>query len=943
LVIAVALLALVLGEPPQQPNAEQLARDGEALYNRGDHDGAARLFEQALAAQERAGLEDSLTAALLSDLGLVVFHHGELDRAQALHERAISILEQQGLSGREMVNPLSNLGQVFYARGDLVRAQSLLQRAVSILEKVDPGAPEVPMILNNLGTMMTTRGELDEAEATLQKALAVTEKLYPDGRQLAAVHTNLGNLAQERGDLRTAERQMRRALAITERLNPHSMNNALHLSNLGRVVLAQGDVDGAEEDFRLSLAMTEELAPDGLRVADELTNVATILAEYRGDLAGAQRLNLRALAIREKQAPDSEAVALSLYKLGRLAVARGDLDGADAYYRRSLALMEARVPRSPRVTERLTSLAEVALARGRLDEAQELLRRAIALLEGVPGTLYEARARHALGQVLQRQGRLAEAATSFGLAVDAIEAQVGKLGTSREDEAGFRARWQDYYRDLIDALLALKRPAEAFHVLERSRAQAFLEMLAGRETELREGIPEEEEKTRRSLGWRYDRLQAQLAQREAQGNAAAAEDLRKQLVELRRQYIGVVQKLRDEASPAAALRYPRPLDVDRSRAALDPGTLLLAYSVGREKTHLFILSRDGGLRVEELGVGEAALQEDVRQFRGLVQEARGASPRRELMLIVGRRLFDQLIAPAAGAIDGAARLLVIPDGPLHVLPFAALVRDVDRNRAQPHYLVEWKPVHVVLSCTVYEEIRRPRQGDAHGPATLVAFGDPAVGHRKAADASVSGERSVLHDLMDVEPLLKARAEVEQITALFPGHAQAFVGAAATEEQVKALRGPISYLHFATHGLIDPRSPLDSALVLSIPEVPVEGRDNGLLQAWEVFGQVRVSADLVVLSSCESGLGTELRGEGLVGLVRAFQYAGARTVAATLWRVPDEATAALMARFYRALKDGASKDEALRSAQLALVRGAVKLRSASSPYAWAGFQLYGDWR
>jgi CHAT domain-containing protein len=153
----------------------------------------------------------------------------------------------------------------------------------------------------------------------------------------------------------------------------------------------------------------------------------------------------------------------------------------------------------------------------------------------------------------------------------------------------------------------------------------------------------------------------------------------------------------------------------------------------------------------------------------------------------------------------------------------------------------------------------------------------------------------------LEPLPASRKEVEGIARLYGTRAVAYLGDQATEDRAKTIGKGARYLHFASHGLLDERFPLNSALALTIPERPAEGQANGLLQAWEIFEQMRIDADLVTLSACETGLGKELAGEGLVGLTRAFQYAGARTVLASLWSVGDESTAELMARFYDRLQ------------------------------------------
>ena len=190
-----------------------------------------------------------------------------------------------------------------------------------------------------------------------------------------------------------------------------------------------------------------------------------------------------------------------------------------------------------------------------------------------------------------------------------------------------------------------------------------------------------------------------------------------------------------------------------------------------------------------------------------------------------------------------------------------------------------------------------------------------------------------------EPLPSTRQEVETIARLYAPKSEAYLGPEATEEQAKSIGKDVPLIHFACHAVVNERFPLDSALVFTIPEKPKEGQDNGLLQAWEIFERMRIDADLVTLSACDSGLGKEMGGEGLIGLTRAFQYAGARSVLASLWKVEDKATGELMKRFYTYLKAGKTKDEALRQAQIDLIHSA----EVSQPKDWAAFQLNGDWK
>jgi CHAT domain-containing protein len=203
------------------------------------------------------------------------------------------------------------------------------------------------------------------------------------------------------------------------------------------------------------------------------------------------------------------------------------------------------------------------------------------------------------------------------------------------------------------------------------------------------------------------------------------------------------------------------------------------------------------------------------------------------------------------------------------------------------------------------------------------------------------------------PLPHAAREVTEIGGLFPeGFARTYLGADATEERAKTDLAEARYVHFAAHGLADPEAPLDSFLALTIPEGLPEDRENGILQAWEIRDQLSLNADLVVLSACVTAFGPNRGGEGLLSLSRAFQIAGARTVAASLWPVADESTAELMIRLYRHLLEGEPKDEALRAAQMELIHNPIEVvgedgervkRDFSAPYHWAAFQLIGDWR
>jgi CHAT domain-containing protein len=397
---------------------------------------------------------------------------------------------------------------------------------------------------------------------------------------------------------------------------------------------------------------------------------------------------------------------------------------------------------------------------------------------------------------------------------------------------------------------------------------------------------------------------------------------------------------------AGALGAGQHLDLAEIRRALPPGTLLLSYAVLPARTVLFAVRAEGdgaagdpGLDVFDVPLPADALAREVGVFRSLLASGRDGDAVGQALSEQARRLHGLLLGPAARLVDGAARLLIAADGPLQTLPFAAL-RGEDGA-----WLAEHKPVTFAPSATAWASMHA-RAPASHGPARLVAFADPSVpapagsveddGTRGGAGAPLVRYRHGLAAL----PF--AREEARAVARAWPGPSAVFTGELATKARALGVGPGTRILHFATHALVDRRFPLDSGLALAWNGPDAFGEVSGLLQAWEVLESMKLDADLVTLSGCETGLGSEGSGEGLVGLVRAFQIAGARTVTASLWAVSDRSTKELMTRFYRGLARGLHKDDALREAQRALAAGEAG-RAFTHPWHWAAFEVFGDGR
>jgi CHAT domain-containing protein len=866
-------------------------------------------FRSALEVGEAAWGESLQVASTSAKLGNLLRWRNRLDEAEKLLDRALEIRQRWAPDSLEVADSLNQLCGIAWVRGDAETISELARRALPIQERWAPDSLGMAATLHRLALAAILRGRFEEATTLLQRELAIQERRAPDSLDVALSLATLGSIANRFGDVEAATELHLRALAIRQRLAPDSTGMASSLNNLGDMARDRGDLAAAAEHYRRALAIWAKVAPNGLGVAANLNSVGAI-ARLQGKPDEAWNLHHRALEICRRLAPGGLEEAESLSPLGLIAEARGDLNLALDLYQQAQA-----------IHERLA-----------------------------PGTFREAQTLQHLGRLYRRMHRADEAARFLYRAVDALEAQVGTLGGSPELQATFRAQHAEIYRDAIAIELQRGHAAEAFHLMERSRARSFLALLAERDLELSGELPATLERSRRDNAARYDQTLSELSHWTPAAGETAREKLNRELSRLRRERDEIAVEIRKASPRLAALRQPQPLDLAAARNVLDPGTLALSYSVGETRTALFAVTREGGLRVKTLPIGEERLRRDVERFLERVRQPAVDAGADDL----ARSLYRVLLAPVADLVGKSQRLLILPDGPLHRLPFGALVREAGGRR---QYLTEWKPLHTALSLTVYGTLRasaaEPRR--AADPSRLVAFADPKYpqGVKSGGEGRDAAHRSLGLGLRGFNwaALPYTRREVERIAKVYP-QARLYLGEEATEERAKSVGRDARVVHFATHSYIDDRTPLDSALVLTIPDELPAGRDNGLLQVWEIFEGLRLDADLVVLSSCESALGRELNGEGLIGLTRAFQYAGARSVVATLWSVSDQVTAELMARFHRHYAAGLPKDEALRQAQIELIRKPVRITTAngrtvetdaSAPFFWAAFQLFGDRR
>jgi CHAT domain-containing protein/Tfp pilus assembly protein PilF len=506
-----------------------------------------------------------------------------------------------------------------------------------------------------------------------------------------------------------------------------------------------------------------------------------------------------------------------------------------------------------------------------------------------------------LGRVYRAMGKLQEAEASLRLAMEGIE-NLRSLLQSEDLREAFAEDKMEVYRHLIQVLFDQGKAGDAFNVSERARARAFLDLLGNRvilskgagaaliaeEKALRERIADL--KARTSVEYDQDEPTAEDSLQAYQAS------LNRELDLAREAYTAFLTRVRAQSREQASLMTVEPLTLAEVQPLLAPGVILLEYFVGGGRTLLWVVSRES-MRAVSLKIGNVELTRRISEFRQVITSRTRSGDLQHL----AQDLYRTLVAPAFPA--GFPReILIVPHGPLNYLPFQTLMP------APGRYLIQDAPIYYYSSASLMQFTRAKTAGGAPSP---FAIGNP--------------------DLRDPTLNLRyAEREVRAIASLFPGAILVTRGE-ATETRAREHGGQHAILHFATHAELDGEDPLGSALRLA----PSPGED-GRLEVQEIFA-LDLNASLVVLSACETALGELKRGDEITGLTRAFIYAGTPSIITTLWKVNDRASYELMREFYRNLKAGHNKAEALRQAQL------TTLERYPHPYYWAAYQLTGEAR
>lgn len=892
------------------------------------------------------------------------------------------------------VDALNGIGAAYLHVGKYLKAIPPLEQAIAIEKQNNyvEGGAEALLLLSD------ARNYTDHAVAlrTAQDALALWQTI-DNKRGVIRSHLSIGTYHLAQNSLEESTRSNETAFSLS-RTSGFKDLEAEALINFAFVEYRKG----AWQNMTRFLRDAEKLVnaeAEPVKMAQILTSIAEALIEsglpekglpkydealtyvrkankprdevvVRWGIGKAQYLSRKydeALATLQRALQDAESqsqpvvMALCHEFLGRTYDAMGDrdrlaslrhLETAFDLYSKSTNTMEAARTRA--------WIGQVYENLGRFDESRAAYQEALQTFDALSDRVNQSATLFALGRLEMKSGNDDRAESHLRRSIDATE-NMRRMSTSRDFTAGFSATVHDRYEQYIHCLMRGTGPSNssrvtlAFETSESARGRSLAELLRVTETNLLSNVDPElsarETSLRQLLRVKEDERVSLLAKASDEKQKEQLKKLDAELEELGTEYKNVLASISARYPAYEQIIQPHSWDLRRIQEEVigDNDTVLLEYFLGSERSYVWAITRDGKTS-HELPSREV-ISNTVQRLYNLLKEPTPKSSNELDQTTL--ELAQMILFPVAAELN-RKQIIVAPDDALNYIPFQIL--PVGPNNPEP--LVARHDIIYVPSASILGELRKEAGRRGVRAKALAIFGNPIFAAKSGqpdnstqftAQTSPDESKHALRgielesdtsDLSSLKPLFYAAREIANLRDVAT-EAQTFAAQkddATREQLLKMDFSQFAILHFATHGLLNPEHPERSGLLLS--SINREGKTVDPFVGLQDIYSLRAPVDLVVLSACQTGLGKDIRGEGLVGLTRGFMYAGASSVVASLWKVEDEATAELMKLFYiEMLKNEKTPAEALRAAQNSIRQDP----RWSAPHYWAGFTLQGEYR
>ncbi|MGI2903603.1 CHAT domain-containing protein [Tolypothrix sp. VBCCA 56010] len=947
--------------------AKRLYVEGFQLLKQGTAESLRQALEkwkQALPLLRQVG-DKAVEAATLNNIGFVYNDLGDKQQALNYYNQSLPLSRQVGDKEREATT-LNNISSVYNDLGDKQQALNFYNQSLHLWQEVGNKAWEA-RTLTGIGRVYNDLGDKQQALNFYNQSLPLWQEVGDKAAEATTLN-NIGLVYDNLGDKQQALNFYNQSLPLSRQVGDKAAEAAT-LNNIGLVYDNLGDKQQALNFYNQSLPLSRQVGNKAGEAAT-LNNIGLVYHAL-GDKQQALNFYNQSLPL-SRQVGNKAGEATILTGIGLVYNNLGDKQQALNYYNQSLPLRR-QVGDKTGEARTLNNIGGVYNSLGEKQQALNYYNQSLPLSRQVGNKAGEASTLSNIASVERDRDNLQQALTQIQAAINIIEDLRTKVD-SQDLRTSYFASQQGVYKFYIDLLMQLhkKEPskgynAEALHASESSRARGLIELLTEARANIRKGVNPQLLEEEKRLQLKIEAIGKQIQELSNKPQTETAEEnFKKELETLLTQQKELQTKIRTNSPKYAALQYPQPLTLPQIQQQLDKDTLLLEYSLGEERSYLWAVTPNS-IDSYELPKRKE-IEKAATEFRRNLQQ-NAAGDLTALSTLSATKLSKLILAPVVDKL-GKKRLVIVADGELQKIPFAALndveTRQQNVSTKRPISQTEvYQPLivnHEIVnlpSVTTIANHRLDLKGRKSAPKTLAILADPVF---EVNDTRITGKPTSIVPNLDLraqieqsdlkrgaknlnrsrwERIKGTRTEANAILNLVPSsqHLQAFDFDAnynwVTNKQLSQYR----FLHFATHGFADPINPELSGIVLSLVDKQGKPANKGYLRLGDIFN-LDFAADLIVLSACETGLGKDVNGEGLVGLTRGLMYAGAERVAVSLWQVDDAGTAEFMQEFYTLLlKQGKSPTVALRAAQLKFWENS----SLQNPYYWSAFTLQGEWR
>lgn len=885
--------------------------------------------------------------------------------AAADPDRVALVTAHADILQKPFLEALSDLGEKYRNRGELATAEKYYSSVLWVGRTYKMPLYEA-IGMNNMGINAGAGGNHAAAKDWLLQAVEVATA-NNDIETIHSTWTNLGILRRKAGDLDGALEYQMRGLAIARELNRPELVGR-NLNNIGVVLQNQGNNARALDYYIESLSLKESGSATVVDVINTNVNIGGVYAE-QGDHALAIEYYRRAIDLVEKQNGDI-AISSPYNNMGQALAATGDYPLARVYLNKALQLAE-KVGDPDRIATPLYVLGNVARAEGKLDEAEALQRRALGFRRQAGDAIGYIESLTELSNLFDRRGRTAEG-LPFGLEAVAIASQTrllnqlwkaqltvghaqAKLGQTTEARANFQGAIdtietlrllaaggsrskQQYLSDRMGPYYGLAeldakagRGFESLAVVDHARARALIDTLAGVHQPMRQltqAQRDEERKLTEELIASSNQVDQEM--RKSKSDAARVTVLEEKLRQARIARDAFVGQLYTAQPDLGFARGNTPeITRDRLNAVLTPGMAIVTFMLESDSAWRYVVTPNSSGPV----VTATKLTMSTSELTALAETfSQQISTRNLAFSANAHKLYDTLFGSADATINSATHVVLVPDGPLWQVPFQAL--QTPRGR----FMIEERALSYTPSIAALSALEARRKSRAVSAPFLVALGDPETGvTNPGMAANVRGGA--------LTRLPEAAREVKSLGQLYGAtKSSVFVASDAKESVLREQVSRASIIHIATHGVLDNSNPMYSHLLLTPGDTsgkldPGDHLSDGRLEAWEML-DMGITADLAVLSACQTARGGNGWGEGVIGLSWSLFASGASTAVVSQWEVDSASTTSLMIAFHRRLLNAATRTkgapEALRQAAVTL----MKNPAYRHPFYWAGFVSVG---